>query len=247
MSDIELIAYGLVGFVIAILSSIASGGGGFVMTPLAIFFGLTPAEAIATGKIGGLSTTAGSLLGMRAKRTDSKKRLIIILVLAGLAGLISSRVIVALDGDVFSKVIGVLLILMTPIIYKKKLGHISKVVSNRHGLLGYILVFVALLLQGTFSSGLGIFVSMAMIVGLGLDALEANILKRTSQLLLNSVIIIGVIGTGLIVWKVAAVAVIGNFLGSYIGGKIAVKKGAIFVSKVLAILAFISGIGLILI
>jgi len=247
MSDVGLLVYGLAGFFMAIISSIASGGGGFVMTPLGIFLGLTPAEAIATGKLAGLSTTVGSLAGMKSKIPANKKRLATVLVLAGIAGIASSQIIVNLDGDVYAKVIGVVLVLIAPLIYTKKIGYLPKVLSTKHTMLGYVAVFVALLAQGTFSSGLGIFVSIAMILGLGLDALEANITKRTTQLLMNSVIIAGVLGTGLIVWKVALVSIICNFFGSYIGGKIAVKKGAEFVSLLLAILAFMSGVGLLLV
>ena len=42
-------------------------------------------------------------------------------------------------------------------------------------------------------------------------------------------------------------AVVANLSGSFIGGRIAVKKGSAFVSIVLAVLAFVSGVGLLLV
>jgi len=241
MSDIELFVYAAAGFGISILSAIASGGGGFVMTPLGILFGLTPAESIATGKIGGLATTTGALAGMKNVKVD-KKQSIILLFLALVAGLISSQIIIRLEGDWFKVLLGVALIIMAPLMYYKKIGQKKPTPeSTPHPLIGYSMAFMALMLQGTFSSGMGTLVTLAIITGLGHDALQASVNKRISQLMLNGIIILSVAGTGLIVWKVAAAAFIGNSAGSYIGGKIAVKKGSVFVANMMAGLAGLSG------
>ena len=54
MEPEKLVILGAVSLLMSILSGIGGGGGGFIMTPLAIFLGLTPQQAIASGKIGGL-------------------------------------------------------------------------------------------------------------------------------------------------------------------------------------------------
>lgn len=246
ISDLGLFILVIASFFSSIMGAIASGGGGFIMTPLLILFGLTPAQAVATGKISGLATTVGSLGGMRGIRMKDKRLLVILLALALLAGLISPRIIVNLGGDVYVIILGITLILIAPVIYLKKLGHFTKQVSKNHRIVGYFITFIALLLQGVFSSGLGIFVSIAMMAVLGLNALEANVSKRSVQLLLNSTIILSLVGTGLIIWRVALTVVFANLAGSYIGGKIAVKKGPRFVSFMLAVLAFMGGVALLI-
>lgn len=248
MSGVELGLIALVGFLVSIMSAIASGGGGFVMTPLLILLGLSPAQAIATGKVGGLAVTLGSLSGMKGRVSGAhdKKKLLILLLLAFIAGLLAPKVIVTLDSGLYEKFLGVFLVLVGPLIYFKKIGHQSKKISPMQEKFGFLLVFTTLLLQGIFSTGMGIFVSLAMISGLGLDALDANINKRTTQLVLNSTILVSLFTSGLIVWSTALIVIVGNFIGSYIGGKIAVKKGNKLVSLMLAALAFISGILLLL-
>jgi uncharacterized membrane protein YfcA len=59
MEPLELALYGGAGFLMSILGGIAGGGGGFVMTPLAIFLGLTPAQAVSTGKFAGHECSGG--------------------------------------------------------------------------------------------------------------------------------------------------------------------------------------------
>jgi len=45
----QLLIYGVTGFVMSVFSGIAGAGGGFVMTPLLILLGLTPAQAVSSG------------------------------------------------------------------------------------------------------------------------------------------------------------------------------------------------------
>ncbi len=62
--------------------------------------------------------------------------------------------------------------------------------------------------------------------------------------MLNFTVIIGVIGTGLVVWKVAIVGSVIAYIGGIVGGRIATKKGNKFVLNVMLGLMIISGIAL---
>lgn len=242
----ELLILGSVGFILAVLSGIAGGGGGFIMTPMLIFLGLSPAQAVATGKLGGFSMAIGSLVGMKSSRKLNKKILISGILLSILGGLLASKLIVSIDENVYGNILGIALILLAPIMYVKKIGHQEKVISKNKQIFGYLGLFFALFLQGTLSGGMGIFVGVALMSGLGLDAIQSNIIKRITQLVLNSVIVLSLIGSGLIQWDVAVVMIVVNLLGSAVGGRIAINKGASFVSSVIAGLALVSGIALIL-
>ena len=112
-------------------------------------------------------------------------------------------------------------------------------------IIGIFLLVVTLLMQAVFSSGMGMLVVLVLMAFMGMRALEANVTKRFSQVLLNSLIVLGLLGTGLIVWEVAITLFIVNIIGGYIGSKIAIKKGDEFVAKVFAFLMFIAGLELI--
>lgn len=246
MNGWELVLFGVIGFAMAILSSIAGGGGGFIMTPLAILLGLTPAQAVSTGKFGGLSTTIGSLFGMRgAKERASWHRIVPIMILALGVGLAVPFVIKTLDNEVYRIALGIILLLMIPIMILKKTGIKSYHPSKWQKIGGGFLLTLALVLQGVFSGGLGSLVNIVLMGMLGMTAMEATITKRWSQVILNVTIIIGVLLSGLVVWRVVLVAVPANFVGSYIGGHIAVRKGDVFIMRIMMILMFVSAILLI--
>lgn len=243
----QLVVFGIAGFVSSIYSGIAGGGGGFIMTPLGIFLGLTPAQSVATGKLSGLSVTLGSLAGLKnARRQVTWGRILPVMLLSLGVGLVVPHIISALANQAYQVALGVMLLLMIPLLYIKKVGLRPARPSTLKKTGGGVLLLLALLLQGAFSGGLGTLVNIVLMSMLGMTATEANITKRWSQLTLNVVIVLGLLGSGLIVWYVAAVGVASSFAGSYVGGLLAVKKGDGYIMNVTMILMAVSGIALIL-
>lgn len=247
MNGVELALFGFIGFGMSILGGIAGGGGGFVMTPLAIFFGMSPAQAVSTGKFAGLSITIGSLFGMKqAHGRVSRRKVVPVMVLALLVGLLSPFAIRSLDSEVYRVVLAVLILLMIPIMIVKKVGITVRQPKPWQKVAGGGLLTLALMMQGIFSGGMGVLVNVVLMGMLGMSAVEANLTKRWSQVILNTTIIIGVVLSGLVVWHVAAVGVTTTFVGSYIGGRLAVSKGDAFVVKIMIGLMAVSALMLLL-
>lgn len=230
----------------SVFSGIAGAGGGFIMTPLAILLGLTPAQAVSSGKFNGLATTLGSLGGLRSAQSRVRKaQIVAIMILAFAVGLLVPFAIKAFDNRTYRMVLGVLLLLMIPLMAYKKVGLKPHKPTRLQKGLGGVLLTVSLFLQGAFSGGLGSLVNIVLMGMLGQTANEAHITKRWSQLILNTTIIFGVFSSGFIVWPVVAVGVSTNLVGSYIGGRIAIQKGDGFAVSVLLVLMAISALFLI--
>jgi hypothetical protein len=242
----QLTVLGIAGVLMSVFSGIAGGGGGFIMTPLLIFLGLTPAQAVSTGKITGLTVTLGALGGMRSIHGKlSKWRIIPVMVLAFVVGLAVPFVIKSLDSEVYRVALGIILLLMIPFLLIKKVGLKPYKPNIWQRYVGTGLLTLALFLQGVFSGGLGTLVNIVLMGMLGMTATEANVTKRWSQLILNITIVIGVLSTGLIVWYLFLILVPATLIGGYIGGKIAVKKGNKFVVDTMIGLIIISAVFLI--
>ena len=245
MSWWQLVLYGAASLGMSIFSGIAGGGGGFIMTPLAIFLGLSPAQAVASGKFNGLATTVGSLSSLRARGSVNKWRVAAIMALALVVGLLVPFVIKSLNGKAYQIILGLLILGMIPVLIRKKVGHTTHTPNNLQEGLGGIFLTASLFLQGAFSGGLGSLVNVVLMGFLGQSANEAHITKRWSQLVLNTTIILGVLGSHLIVWPVAAAGITMNLIGGYIGGHIATRKGDKFAMDMLLTLMGISGVFLV--
>lgn len=246
MEGWDFVIYGAAGFVMAILSGIAGAGGGFIMTPLGIFLGMSPAQTVSTGKFNGLSITIGSLFGMKkAHGRVSRARVVPVMVLAFFVGLLVPFAIKALDNKAYRIAIGIILLLMIPIVILKKIGVHPHNPSRLQKISGGFLLSLALALQGVFNGGLGTLVNVVLMGMMGMTAIEANLTKRWSQLILNTTIILGVIGAGLIVWPAVVVGVSATLIGSYIGGRMAVSKGDEFIMRIMVVLMLVSAVALI--
>lgn len=247
MGGWELVIFGSAGFVMSILSGISGAGAGFIMTPLGIFFGLTPAQSVSASKFSGLSVTIGSLFGMKkAHGKISRAKTIPVMILALIVGLAVPSVIKTLDNDAYRIALGIILLLTIPIMIVKKVGINAHDPKGWQKILGGGLLTFALFLQGVFSGGLGTLVNIVLMSMMGMTAIEANLTKRWSQLILNVTIILGLLGTGFILWHVVAIGVCSTFAGSFIGGRMAVDKGDAFIMRVMIILMIVSATALII-
>lgn len=244
LSGLDLILYTLINFLAATLSGIAGAGAGFITTPLLIILGLSPAQAVATGKLAGLSISLGSITGLKGTKTAKRRRMIIIVGMAFIIGLLAPLIIVRLESELYKNILGFLLLAMIPVLIWKKIGQTEQQPGLFKKMIGYGLLIASLGLQAVFSGGMGTLVNLVLMAFLGMPALEANITKRYSQVVLNSVIVLGVLFSGLIVWEVAVIGIITSGTGGYIGGKMAVKRGNTFVMSIFIVLMLISALEL---
>lgn len=241
----KLIIIGTVGLLTSTVSGIGGGGGGFILTPLLIFLGLTPQQAVATGKFGGLGITLGSLEGLTRAKVHRWKVILPLMLLATVIGLLAPLVITRLDNELYRTLLGILLIGLVPIIIIKKTGVKERQVQSWQKMLAVPVLIITMFMQAIFSGGMGSLVVLTLMGLLGMRALEANVTKRFSQVILNSLIVLGLLRSGLIIWQVAAMQFFVHSAGGYVGSKIAIKKGDKFIAYVFAALMFISGLELI--
>jgi uncharacterized protein len=244
----QLAIYGVGGFAMAVLSGIAGMGAGFLTVPLAILLGLSPAQAVASGKFNGLGVAIGSLSGMgETSESVSKRRVIPVMVLAFAVGLLAPFIIKSLESDFYRITLGLLLLAMVPFVIYTKVGLRSYHPARWQKYTGGVLLTLTLGLQAVFSGGIGALVNLVLMGMLGMNALEANVTKRWSQLILNTTIVVGLLSSGLILWQVAAVGFACTFVGSFIGGHLAATRGNRFIMHVMAFLMITAGLGLLLI
>src|ERR1044072_4723910 len=232
MGPEKLILIGSVSILTSIHSEIGGGGDGFIGTPLLIFLSLRQQQAVASGKIAGLGVTLGSLKGLTTAKLHRWNRVIPLMILATLIGLAAPLIIKNLDNEVYRIIIGIFLLCLAPLIVLKKLGVEEKTVPRWQQAIGFPLLIITLLMQAVLSSGMGTLVVLVLMGCLGMRALEANVTKRFSSLILNAVTALGLLTSGLIVWEVALTLFVTNAIGGYIGSKIALKKGDQFINYV---------------
>ncbi len=231
----------VVGIASGLIGAIA-GGGGLLSIPFLIFLGVPPQITLATNKFSGLGMSAGATFKFIKERKVVWKFALVLVVAGVSASFIGARILITTDQMLLQKMIGVLLLLLTPTIFFKPSFGLKKIkVSNSKMVVGTIIYF-ALSILASFFGGIGMLMIPTVIYFFGLQFIEANAtdLIGFSLLSLSASIIFMV--HGLVNYYFGFILMAGMLLGGYIGAHIAIQKGDKFVKIVFALVVIASAL-----
>ncbi len=232
------------------LSALAGGGAGLVQLPALIFLGLPFPIALATHKLASVALGLGA--GFRhIKQNTLKPSLAIFILAVGLPAVFcGAKLALAIPEKTGILILGILTLLVG--LYSAKRTDLGTFNEYRRMTIFRLIVggfglFIIGLLNGSFSSGTGLFVTLWLVRWFGLSYSEA---------VAYTLILVGLFwnGTGALVlglgeeikisWMPALV--IGSLTGGYLGALISLRKGSEFIKRVFEILCTLMGISLVL-
>ncbi len=244
---IELIIFGILQFFAAILSGAA--GGGFIIAPLLIIFGLSPATAIATAKMGGVGLGIGTSSKFYGKKLASQKTIIIFSLLGLVTAILGTLLLIELKDkqDFLQKAVGlVILFIGIPMIYLKNMGLQRQNRSRFVKIIGTLLIGITNVFHTLLSTGISIVQMTIFMSFFGMTALSASATRRAMQLTSALVSLAILIPADLINYRFGIVSLVSALGGGYVGAHIAVKKGNKFVVNMMALTSAALAIYLIL-
>lgn len=231
------------------LSAMAGGGTGLLQLPALIFLGLPFAKALATHKIATIALGAGASL----KHYNSKHLRLdfaAMMLAGGLPGVILGAGIVLAIPEILAKLILGLLTLMLGLysFMRPKFGQIDN--QKNHNARGYFVgglgLFLLGILNGSLSSGTGLFVTAWLVSWFGFDY------KRATA---YTLVVVGLFwnGTGALTlalltppsWSWLPALLLGSAIGGYLGAQLATKHGNALIKRVFEIVTVMVGLSLI--
>ena len=244
--DILYLATFLVAFISSILSGIAGGGGGFVMSPYWLISGMTPAQGAATGAFMATGMSISSVVAFRkSDHFPRNRKLLYILSVTTLIGSILGAIIVPkIDIQAFKYMLAIITIAALPLLFiKPNIKHRL----SKHGNIGLLLA-IALLIIGSIitSSAFSILFALTLIAFFNMSVLQMTALRRLVGVVQSVVLFVAFAVQGYLVWQHALAGFIGGSIGSYIGTKYAIKKGETFARYALAIMSLVGAVALLM-
>lgn len=241
-------------FIISLLanmfSAFAGGGAGLIQLPALIFLGLPFSIALATHKIASVFLGIGATL-RNLKENQLERQFASFILACGLPGVfLGANIILSIDDRLAEIALGMLTMgLGVYSFFKPSLGQ-ELTPKNRH-LKGYIvggsLLFFIGILNGSLTSGTGLFVTLWLIRWFGLDYKTAVAYTLILVGLFwngTGALTLGVLGE--IAWEWLPALIIGSLLGGYIGAHLAIKKGNRMIKIVYEIITLVIGLKLII-
>ncbi|MCI0505402.1 MAG: sulfite exporter TauE/SafE family protein [Gammaproteobacteria bacterium] len=249
MPGLEQLLLFVISLVANIFSAFAGGGAGLIQFPVLIFLGLPFGIALATHKIASVALGVGATIrNLREGSLD--KRLVLVMLLFGLPGvLLGANVILLAPGRSAEIALGILTAgLGLYSVFQPQLGLAKKPVefSPRSLLTGGVVLFVIGVLNGSLTSGTGLFVTLWLVSWFGLDYKRA---------VAHTLILVGLFWNGAgagalamlsdIKWSWLPALILGSLLGGYIGAHLAIVKGNQWIKRAYEAITLIVGIKLI--
>ena len=240
----------IVSFVANSFSAFAGGGAGLLQLPLLIFLGLPFSVALATHKLASVALGIGATIRHFREGSLNWQFSLMILV-SGLPGVIlGALIIVHIPDRPAELALGLLTTgLGVYSVLNKELGQILELPKRSlfHNLTGMMVLFFIGTLNGSLTSGTGLFVTLWLVRWFGLDYKHA---------VAYTLVLVGVFwnGTGALTlglqgpirWDWVPVLLVASALGGYVGAHFAIIKGNQWIKRVYEVVTLLVGIKLII-
>ena len=240
----------LVSLVANLFSAFSGGGAGLLQLPVLIFLGLPFGVALATHKVASVALGVGATVRYWKER-QLERHFTLFILATGLPGVVlGASIILHVPGRSAEIALGLLTLGLA--LYsgsKKQLGqYYAPAHRDRHGMMvgGAVLFFLGVL-NGSLTSGTGLFVTLWLVRWFGLDYKRA---------VAYTLVLVGMFwnGTGALTlgllgeirWGWLPALLAGSLLGGYAGAHLAISKGNRWIKRGFEIITLLVGMKLIL-
>lgn len=238
----------IITFLIGVIASFIGasvGGGGLLVIPFLIFMGLPPQIAIATNKFGAIGLQFSSTVKYWKEKKINWKYVLPFSIIAIITSFIGANALLTIDKEILKNLVGIVLLIMVPIIYKnKKIGLKKRTVSFTQKITGYIFYFFSMFWSAFFGGGGGIFNRYVQMKFFGMKIIEASATNKLPLTILTIIATITFAIAGIIDYTYGVVLLAGMVVGGYLGARTAVKKGNTWVKKLFLVVIVVSAIKL---
>lgn len=236
MEQIDIMVYVLCfsfAFLAGFIDSIV-GGGGLIQFPamLILFSGIPVPTLMGTNKFVALSGTSIATVRFIKQTAVPWKAILPAILTAFVFSFLGARVISTISKDHIRIIMLFLLIAVALYTFIKKdfgLHHVPRLNAFQTGLYSFLTGAVLGFYDGFFGPGTGSFLIVAFISLFGFNFLTSSVSAKLVNCATNISAVAYFMYTGQIIYELAVPLAIFNMIGSFLGAKVAIKKGSAFI------------------
>ena len=240
----------IISFLSNTFSSISGGGAGLLQLPVLILLGLPYYQALSTHKAATVALGLGGTL-RNYKSLGNYFSISFLILIFGIPGVfLGSKIVNFLSEEILYLILGIFSILLAlHSIWKKNLGLVS--LNIEVGILKKLrfgmLIFLIGILNGSFSSGTGLLVTILTIKTFGIDFLRAvSLTFFTVGIFWNAIGAFYLSKIGTLPINLLLVLLIGSFTGGYFGAHLSNLKGNKMIKNSFTVVCLLVGFSLII-
>ena len=226
-----------VGLAAGVINTMA-GGGSLISLPILIFLGLPPAVANATNRVAIFSQNIFAIAGFKSKGISEFKYSFVLGLFALLGAVIGAKIAVDIRGELFNKILSVIMVLVVLATISGKLKpdiKESQTISSSSKVIGAIVFFFVGIYGGFIQAGVGFLIIGALSTIHGFSLVKINSMKVFIVFVYTIAALAVFIYEGKVNWIYGTVLAIGNSTGAWFASRWSVEKGDKVIKIFLAI------------
>ena len=230
-------------------SAYAGGGAGLLQLPALIFLGLPFAVALATHKIASVALGIGAAI-RHSREKKLQWRFALFILVTGVAGVIpGARFILTVPENIANLSLGVMTVGLAVYSWHKPDMGIDLKTMHRDAygyLIGGVVLFLIGVLNGSLTSGTGLFCTIWLVRWFGLDyklAVAYTLVVVGIFWNGSGALTLALLGT--VKWSWLPVLVIGSAVGGYSGAHLAIRSHNSSIKRAFELVTLITGFALI--
>ena len=234
------------GFIAGFINTLA-GSGSLVTLPLLIFFGLPANIANGTNRVAIFLQNIVGTTNFRREKVLDLRGAVMLAVPAVLGSILGAQLAVNLNESDMRRVIGVIMVVMLFVILVQPEKWLKGELTELDGWPDWkrlIIFFIIGVYGGFIQAGVGIFLLSGLVLVIGYDLVRANAVKVVIVLLFTVFALIVFMLNDQVNWMIGFVLALGNMFGAFVATKFAVKRGAVWVRRILIAVVAISAVNL---
>ena len=245
MNPLEFLLLFLISLAANMLSAFAGGGAGLLQFPALLFLGLSFGVALATHKVATVALGVGATL-RHLKSSTLERKFVLFILACGLPGVVAGASFILQVPDRAARVaLGVLTLGLG--IYSLLRRNLGQEYQPRHRS-GWLLwlggagLFFIGVLNGSLTSGTGMFVTLWLVRWFGLDYQRAVAYTLVLVGLFwngAGAMTLGVLGE--IKWSWLPALLLGSLLGGYLGAHLSIVRGNRAIKRVFELVTIVVG------
>lgn len=217
--------------------NVVAGGGSLITLPLMIFMGLPPNVANGTNRVALFAQNVVAVSNFNSKGVGSKSYSILIGAMALIGAIIGSYLAVDIPEKLFNRILSIVMVAVAVLIAVKpsfKEDGIERL-GKKHRAFGAIAFFFIGIYGGFLHAGIGFIIMLALVKINRFSLVKTNSVKVTVALIYTAAALGVFIWQGMIDWKVGLILAVGNATGGWLGSTFSMKKGDVWIKRILLV------------
>ena len=230
-------------FVVAMVAGCVdtiAGGGGLIVLPTLLTVGIPPAAALATNKLQGSGGTLVASLYFLHKQVVRLRDIKLTLWMTFVGAVIGVWLVLQLDSTVLNTIIPFLLITMgVYFALSPQLGVTDQKQRIAHRPFSILIAPLLGFYDGFFGPGTGMFMTLALVSLRGYNLTKATAHTKLLNCTSNVSSLLYFLLFGKAYWGVGLIMLAGQVVGSSVGARIVLAKGAALIRPAVAVICFL--------